>query len=59
LLLKAWHAHFLSPDGGSCTASWSRGAIADYVAELRRLSVKCNFGDYLEQALWDKLVCGL
>ncbi len=33
--------------------------IADYVAELRRLSVKCDFGDYLEQALWDKLVCGL
>ena len=30
-----------------------------YVAELRKLSEKCEFGDYLEQALRDRLVCGL
>ena len=34
-------------------------AIADYVAELRRLATNCEFGDYLEQALRDRLVCGL
>ena len=33
--------------------------IADYVAELRRLSTHCEFGDYLEDALRDRLVCGL
>ena len=27
--------------------------------ELRRLSIHCEFGDYLEQALRDRLVCGL
>ena len=32
-------------------------SIADYVAELQRLSVHCEFGDYL--ALHDRLVCGL
>ena len=34
-------------------------SIAEYIAELRRLSIKCEFGDYLEQALRDRLVCGL
>ena len=33
--------------------------VADYVAELRRLSKTCNFGDYLDTALRDQLVCGL
>ena len=34
-------------------------SIASYVAKLRCLSVKCEFGDYLEQALKDRLVRGL
>ena len=34
-------------------------SVADYVAELRRLSKTCNFGDYLETALRDQVVCGL
>ena len=34
-------------------------SIADYVAELRRLSAHCKFGDYLDQALCDRLVCSL
>ena len=34
-------------------------SIAEYMAELRRLSVHCEFGDYLNQALRDRLVCGL
>ena len=33
--------------------------IAEYVAELRRLAAHCDFGDYLEEALRDRLVCGL
>ena len=34
-------------------------SIAEYVAELRRLASTCNFGDFLEDALRDRLVCGL
>ena len=34
-------------------------SIAEYLAELRRLSTHCAFGDYLEQALRDRLVCGI
>ena len=34
-------------------------SIADYVAELRRLSTHCRFEAYLEQALRDRLVCGI
>ena len=30
-----------------------------YVAELRRLATTCDFGEYLDQALRDRLVCGL
>ena len=34
-------------------------SVNDYVAELRRLATNCAFGTYLEQALRDRLVCGL
>ena len=34
-------------------------SIADYLAELRRLSAHCEFKDYLDEALRDRLVCGL
>ncbi len=34
-------------------------SISTYLAELRRLSTHCAFGDYLEQALRDRLVCGI
>ena len=33
--------------------------VAEYIAELRRLSTHCEFGDYLDPALRDRLVCGL
>ena len=33
--------------------------MAAYVAELRRLSAHCEFGDFLEDALRDRFVCGL
>ena len=34
-------------------------SIAQYVAELQKLSEHCAFRDYLDQALRDRLVCGL
>ena len=34
-------------------------SINNYVAELRRLTTHCQFGDFLDQALRDRLVCGL
>eukprot|EP00731_Ephydatia_muelleri_P039008 Em1040g1a len=40
----------------------SQGAdesVAEYVAELRKLATHCRFGGYLEEALRDRLVCGL
>ena len=33
--------------------------IAKYMAELRKLAGRCQFGGYLEEALRDRLVCGL
>ena len=33
--------------------------MLDYVAELRRLATYCKFGDYLDHALRDRLVCGI
>ena len=33
--------------------------IADFVAELRRLTKTCNFGNYLDTAIHDQFVCGL
>ena len=33
--------------------------IAECLAELRKLGKSCNFGNYLDMALQDQLVCGL
>ena len=33
-------------------------SITCYVAELRRLSEQCGYGDHLEEMLRDRLVCG-
>ena len=37
----------------------SSETIADFVADLRRLSLHCEFGDFLDQALRDRFVCGV
>ena len=37
----------------------SKESISEYMAELRKLSLHCEFGDYLNQALRDRLICGL
>jgi len=34
-------------------------SVAQYIAELRKLSEHCEFRHYLDQALHDRLVCGL
>ena len=34
-------------------------AIANFVADLRRLATNCKFGAYLDDALWDRFVCSL
>ena len=34
-------------------------SIAEYITKLRRLATNCEFGEYLEQTLRDRLVCGL
>ena len=34
-------------------------SIADYVAELRRHATTCNFGDFMDDALHNHLVCNL
>ncbi len=33
--------------------------IAEFLADLRHLSIKCEFGTFLNEALRDRLVCGL
>jgi len=33
--------------------------VAEYAAELQRLATHCDYGAFLEQALRDRLVCGL
>ena len=35
----------------------STESVHDYVAKLRRLAMHCDFGDYSNQALRDRLVC--
>ena len=34
-------------------------SIAEYGAALQRLSTCCKFNNYLEQALRDRVMCGL
>ena len=34
-------------------------SVLTYVAELKKLTKHCNFGDHLDETMRDKLVCGL
>ena len=34
-------------------------SVASFVAELRRLAARCSFGNHLDEALRDRIVCGL
>ena len=33
--------------------------VLDYVVELRKLAPLCEFGNFLEEALHDRVVCGI
>ena len=33
--------------------------MAQYIAVLKKLGEHCEFGDYLEEAMRDRFVCGL
>ena len=37
----------------------SEETVAEYLAELRKLAINCEFGNFLEDALCDRLVCKL
>ena len=37
----------------------SNESVIDYAAEIQRLAERCNFGTFLDEALRDKLVCGI
>ena len=37
----------------------ARESVTTYLAELKRLSEHCNFGDTLQYMLRDRLVCGI
>ena len=37
----------------------SRETIAQYIADLRRLARHCEYGNHLEDALRDRLMCGI
>lgn len=34
-------------------------SVTEYVVELKKLARNCNFGQHLEEALRDRLVCGM
>ena len=34
-------------------------SLTDFVADFRRLSIKCDFGEFVDQALRDRFVCGV
>ena len=51
IITERFHFHRRSQASGE--------SIAEYMAELRQLASKCNFGAYLEKALSDRLICGL
>ena len=34
-------------------------SVAEYIAELRKLALHCEFGEFLKDALRDRLVCVL
>ena len=37
----------------------ARESVMEYVAKLWQLRANCDFDDYLDQSLWDRIVCGL
>ena len=42
-----------------CRNQHESKTVAQFVVELKRLALKCEFGTFLEEALRDRLVCKL
>ena len=42
-----------------CRDQSENETITEYLAELRKLTLNCDFKDFLDQALRDRFVCGL
>ena len=42
-----------------CRSQNAGESIAEYLANLRRLASRCKFRDFLDEALRDRLVCGM
>ena len=42
-----------------CRDQLENETITEYLAELRKLTLNCDFKDFLDQALRDRFVCGL
>ena len=42
-----------------CRDQSENESVAKYLAELRKLTLNCDFEDFLDQALRDHFVCGL
>ena len=42
-----------------CRNQHESQTVAQFVVELKRLALKCEFGTFLEEALRDRLLCGL
>ena len=51
IIVQRFHFHHRNQEPGE--------SVADYVAELRRSAATCKFEGYLDEALRDRLVCGL
>ena len=34
-------------------------SISNYIVALKKLLIHCNYGEFLNRALWDRFVCGL
>lgn len=65
-VVKCLEEHF-NPQANEIAASYSffmrkqdeQESVRDYIAELRRLAVNCNFGATLDRMLRDRIVCGI
>ena len=51
VITERFHFHKQNQNGSE--------SVSEYLAELRRMAVRCSFGNYLKEVLRDRLVCGL
>lgn len=51
VIVERFHFHKRNQESGE--------SIQEYVAQLRHLALHCEFGEYLDQALRDRFVCGI